>query len=235
MACPLSIGSSEYSDHADPGLINIRNQLDQCKRYLYVMYVVVTLLLCLVLLTLRIARTYKLSLAACESKLQALIIHAQEPPRYVYSDSIPPSRYRTSAGAFVTPVQNTRLCKSESNLHQRRSPRVRDTHYHTGSMSNSNVSPFEIHAHNDDDTDETNERRGSIWKTVGDYVIHIKENGEIESHHLQKDKEEIIKTNQTKLHAKIQDRSPSDIESEKYAKNDYNRLKSGSSGCVSLV
>eukprot|EP01084_Bolivina_argentea_P185798 320345_1 len=58
------------------------DDLHNCNRRLHVLYMLLIILLSLLILTYRIARTYKLSLIACEAKLQALlIIHHETSPR----------------------------------------------------------------------------------------------------------------------------------------------------------
>eukprot|EP00483_Globobulimina_turgida_P012924 UN12948 len=158
--CPISYASSSAAraDPSDPVAKEYDVQLYDCKRHLFVLYMLLTISLCLLILTYRIARTYKLSLIACEAKLQALIIH---------SHNASPSRFRGTG----TPIQLTRQHQSDSVIHRK----IRKTSdINSGSMPDINGSILE-HPHNV-------ERRASFWKTIGDYLIHVKENGEIESH-----------------------------------------------------
>ena len=194
---------------------------DWYRRAFMVTLVIAILLLVSLILTYRIARTYKLSLMACESKLQALIIHTKDnSPKYHsyhyrHSPLIPRNRLYTNEYSAPTrynhrkstPERLRRTHHSEPTIQPRKSSLnigYDNDHNHAGSMSNHSFEQEidELEAmHNNENSkrfsginEETVTRRGSIWQTVGDYVIHVKENGEIESHALNKDdKQKIVK------------------------------------------
>ena len=143
----------------DPAIQELENKVYKLEVRLIVFYVFTALLVLVIILMFRIARTYKLSLISAESKLQTLLIHSGNQPMVHYL-----------------------------------SPKDRNQSIHTDSSLNTHQSEPIINAHTQhtEDVDKQCEmtkmphlrmpspiQKGSIWRKIGDYIIHVKENGDV--------------------------------------------------------
>lgn len=137
---------------SDPLIQELENKVYKLEVRLIVFYVFTALLVLVIILMFRIARTYKLSLISAESKLQALLIHS--------SHYLSPNRVQTDSSL------NTHQSEPIINAHTPNSEEERQCEM-------TRIPPLKM---------PSPIQKGSIWRKIGDYIIHVKENGDVKSY-----------------------------------------------------
>eukprot|EP01083_Nonionella_stella_P063624 165340_1 len=177
-AFPMSC-SATGAPAGDPKVVALNNTIYRLKVRLIVFYVFTGLLVLIIILMIRIARTYKLSLISAESKLQTLLIHSDhvlnqsQLPLYHYSSP----RYR----------QNSQ--QTEATVKSHHSEPIISANILREAQQETKESIFLK------PPSPTRDESGSIWRKIGDYIIHVKANGDVESHNLNPNSNNILNHN----------------------------------------
>ena len=148
----------------DPKISDLENTIYKLQIKLIVCYVLSGLLILIIILMIRIARTYKLSLISAESKLSALLIHSET---LTMNNTANNPANNSNMFQFTSPNRNFYRSESSNNVTTNVHPQPQ--------KEKPSISPL---------------RNGSIWRKIGDYIIHVNENGDVESHNINQDKED---------------------------------------------